>query len=152
MAQLVKNLHTVPETWVHSLGGKYPLEKGTVTHSSVLAWRISWTVLGVAKRWTRLSEFHTHFQLLSHVRLFATPWTAAHQASLSFTISWSVLEVMSIALVMPSKHLILCHPISSCPQSFPASGSFPMSQLFSSGGQSIGASVSASIFPMNIQG
>ena len=52
---------------------------------------------------------------------------------------------------MPSSHLILCHPLSSCLQSFPASGSFPMSQFFTSGGQSIGDSASASVLPMNIQ-
>ena len=75
-------------------------------------------------------------QSLSCVRLFVTPWTAACQASLSFTISQSLLKHMCIESVMPSNHLILCHtPPSSCPQSFPASGSFPMSQLFSSGGQ-----------------
>ena len=50
-------------------------------------------------------------QLLSHVRLFASPWTAAHQASLSITNSRSVLKLMSIESVMPSSHLILCHPI-----------------------------------------
>ena len=50
-------------------------------------------------------------QLLSHVRLFATPWTAAHQASLSITNSQSLLKLMSIELVMPSNHLILCHPL-----------------------------------------
>ena len=50
-------------------------------------------------------------QLLSHVRLFATPWTAAHQASLSFTMSQSLLKIMSIELLMPSNHLILCHPL-----------------------------------------
>jgi len=86
-------------------------------------------------------------QLLSHVRLFATPWTAASQASLSFTISWSLLKFMFIELVMPSSHLIL--PFSFCPQSFPASGSFPMTWLFASGGQSIGASVS--VLPVYIQ-
>ena len=52
---------------------------------------------------------------------------------------------------MPSSHLILWHPLSSCPQSFPALGSFPMSQLFTSGGQSIGASASASVLPMITQ-
>ena len=57
----------------------------------------------------------------------------------------------SIELVMPSNHLILCHPLSSCFQSFPASGSFPMSQFFKSGGQSIEALASASVLPMNIQ-
>ena len=63
-----------------------------------------------------------------------------------------LLKLMSIELVKPSNHLILCHPFCSCSQSFLASGSFPMSQLFSSGGQSIGTSVSASVLPMNIQG
>ena len=59
---------------------------------------------------------------------------------------------MSIELVMPSNHLILCcPPFSSCPQSFPASGSFQMSQLFASGGESIGVSASTSVLPMNIQ-
>ena len=87
---------------------------------------------------------------LSRVRLFVTPRTAALQASLSFTISWSFLKLMSIELVTPSNHLILS--FSSCPQSFPTSGSFPMSWLFASGGQGIGASASASVLPMNIQG
>ena len=67
--------------------------------------------------------------LFSHVWLFVTPWTAACQASLSFTISWSLLKLMSIELVMPSNHLILCLPFSSCLQSFPASGSF-LSSLY----------------------
>ena len=148
----------------------------------------------------------------------ATPWTAAHQASLSITNSWSLLKLMSIVSIMPSSHLILCRPLllpsskflslfltqfssvtqscstlcdpmdcstpgfpvhhqllelaqthdhrvgdaiqpshpplspfSSCLQSFPASGSFQMSQFFASGGQSIGVSASASVLPMIIQ-
>ena len=89
-------------------------------------------------------------QLFSHVPLFATPWTAAHQASLSFTISWSLLRLMSIESVMPSNHLILVVPFSSCLQSFPASGAFPMSQLFTSGGQSIRTSALATVFVVNI--
>ena len=89
-------------------------------------------------------------QSLSHVQLFA--WTAAHQASLSFTISWSLPKLMSIESVIPSNHLILCHPLLPCLQSFPASGSFLLSWLFVSGGQSIEASASASVFPMIIQG
>ena len=55
------------------------------------------------------SPFIVH--LPSCVKLFSNPWTAAHQASLSFTISWSLLRFMSIELVMPSNHLILCHPL-----------------------------------------
>ena len=91
-------------------------------------------------------------QLLSHVQLFAIPWTAAHQPSLFFTISQSLLKLMSIESVMPSNNLILCN--SLLPQSpvFPASGSFQMSWLFASGGQSIVTSASVSVLPMNIQG
>ena len=65
--------------------------------------------------------------------------------------SRSLLKLMSIMSVMPSNHLILCRPLSSCPQSFPASGSFQMSQFFASGGQSIGGSSLASVLVMNIQ-
>ena len=82
---------------------------------------------------------------------YANPWTAACQASLSFTNFWTLLKLMSIELVMPSNHLILCHPFSSYLQSFPASGSFSVSQFFASGGQSIGTSASASVLQMNIQ-
>ena len=74
----------------------------------------------------------------------------AHQASLSFTVSWSLLRLMSVESVMPSNHLIPFAPCSSFPQSFPASGSFPVSQLFAPGGQSIGAS--GSVLLMTIQG
>ena len=80
-----------------------------------------------------------------------TPWTAALQASLSITNSWSLLKVTSIESVMPSSHLILHRPLLLCPQFFPASGSFQMSQLFTSGGQSIGVSASTSVLPLNIQ-
>ena len=99
-------------------------------------------------------------QSFSCVWLFATPRMAACQASLSFTISQSLLKVMSIELVMPSNHLILCHPLLRLPSirmapfpptPFPASGSFPINQLFTSGGQSIGASASVSVPSMNIQ-
>ena len=90
-------------------------------------------------------------QSLSRVRLFVTPWTAARQAFLSFTISWSLLNLMSIELVMLSNHLILCCPLLM-PSIFPSIRSFPVSQLFASGGQSIGASASASVLPINIQG
>ena len=91
-------------------------------------------------------------QLLSRVWLFATPWIAVHQAFLSITNSRSLPKLMSVESVMPSNHLSLCVvPFSSCPQSFPASGSFQMSQLFTSGGQSIGVLASTSVLPMNTQ-
>ena len=79
-----------------------------------------------------------------------TSWIAACQASLSITSSQSSLKLMSIKSVMPFSHLSSVVPFS-CPQSLPASGSFPMSQLLVWGGQSIGASASASVLPVNIQ-
>ena len=105
-------------------------------------------ILPVISLWN--SSFRS-VQSLTHVQLFATPRTAARQASLSITNSWSLHKLMSIESVMPSNHLILYHPLSSCLQCFPASGSFQMSQFFTSGGQSFGVSTSASVLPMNIQ-
>ena len=69
-------------------------------------------------------------QLPSCVRLFATPWTAACQASLSLTISWSLPKFMSIALVMPSNHLILCHPFLLLPSIFPSIRVFSNESVF----------------------
>ena len=68
MPQLVKNLPAMQETWVQFLGWEDPLEKGKATHSSILAWRVPWTVHGVTKSQTRLSDFHFHFLsvLLEH--------------------------------------------------------------------------------------
>jgi len=89
-------------------------------------------------------------QSLSCVHLFANPWTAALQASLSITNSRSLLKLISIESVMPSNHLIFCRPLLLLP-SIPASGSFQMSQYFASDGQSIGVPASASVLPMSIQ-
>ena len=75
------------------------------------------------------------------------PIATVLQASLSFTISQSLLKCMSIESVTPSHHLILCCPFASCLQSFPASGSFPMNRIFESGIQSIGALASGSVLP-----
>ena len=90
-------------------------------------------------------------QWLSRVRLFVTPWTAAHRPP----HPWLTLVVYSNSCPLSQ----WCHttisssviPFSSCPQSFPASGSFQMSQFFATGGQSIGISASASVLPMNMQ-
>ena len=90
-------------------------------------------------------------QSLSHVRLFATPWTAARQASLSITDFRSPPKPMSIESVTPSTISSSVVPVSSCPQSLPASGSCQMSQLFTLGGQSIGVSASTSVLPMKTQ-
>ena len=106
------------------------------------------------------SEIRVHFpspvqfrsvQSLSHVRLFVTPWIAAHQVSLSIINSQSLLKLMSIESVMPSNHLILCYPLLLLLSIFPASGPFLMSWLFASGGQSIGVSASTSVLPINTQ-
>ena len=97
-------------------------------------------------------------QALSCVRLFLTPWTAAQPASLSIALSWSLLTLSPGVCLNSSLLSWFClptisscvAPYSSCPQSFPASESFPTSQLFESGGQRTGAS--ASVLPINIQG
>ena len=94
VAQMGKDLPTKQETRVQSLGLEDPLEKGMTQFSSV--------------------------QSLSHVQFFATPWTAAHQASLSITNSQSLLKLTSIESVMPSNHLILRHPLLLLPSIFPS--------------------------------
>ena len=86
---------------------------------------------------------------LSRVWLLETPWTAARQASLSIINSQSLLKLMAIEFVMPSKHLIFCHPLLLLPSIFPSIRVFSMSHFFTLGGQSTEAS--ASVLPMNIQ-
>ena len=81
----------------------------------------------------------------------AIPWTAACQASLSVTNTRSLLKLMSIELMMPSNNLALCHLFLLPPSIFPSIRVFQMSRFFTSGGQSIGVSASASVLPMNIQ-
>ena len=86
----------------------------------------------------------------------ATPWAVACQASLSLTISQSLPKFMSIELVMPSNHFILCLPRLLLPSIFPSirvfSNEVPVATVFALGGQSIGASASASVLSLNIQG
>ena len=106
-------------------------------------------------KWTQLLyvncilQMFSSVQSLSHVWLFATPWTAARQASLTIINSRSLLKLMFIESWCHPTISSCVIPFSSCLQSFPAPGSFPMSQFFASGGQSIGASVL--VLPMNIQ-
>ena len=78
-----------------------------------------------------------------------TPWAATRLASLSITNTWSLLKLMSITSAMPSNHLILCRPLLLSPSIFPSIRVFSSNQLFTSGGQSIGVSASASVLPMN---
>ena len=104
-----------------------------------------------------LNSFHYSLQFssvqsLSRVRLFATPWIAACQDSLSITNSRSSFRLTSIESVITSSHLILCHPILLLPPILPASESFPMCQLFTWGSQSTGVSALASFLPKKCQG
>ena len=101
--------------------------------------------------WLRLRKLSS-VPLLSRVRLFATPRTTARQASQSITNSRSLPKLMSIELVMPSNHLILCCPLLLLSSVFPSIRVFSNeSSLFPSGGQSIGVSASPSVLPMNTQ-
>ena len=119
-------------------GKGYPLQYSGLDNS------MDYRVHGVAKSRTQLSSFHFHRTIssvqLSHVQLFATPWIAAHQASLSTTNSWSPPKPMSIESVLPSNHLILCRPLLLLFSILPSIRVFQMSQLFASGGQRIGVS------------
>ena len=105
---------------------------------------LTWSSLFLLFCWTVLT-FAWYVLCCSVTQLH--PWTAAHHASLSFTISQSLFKLMSIKSVMPSNHLILCCPLLLLQQGF-----FPMSRLFASGGQSVGASASASVLPIEYSG
>ena len=90
-------------------------------------------------------------QFLSHVWVFATPWTAELQASLSITNSQSLLKLMSIESVMPSKHLILCHPLLPQPSIFPSIRVFSNESVLCIRWPKYWSFSSASVLPMNIQ-
>ena len=96
----------------------------------------------------QLCQLFSSVQLLGHVLIFVTPWTAVSQISLYITSFQRLLKLVSIESVMPSNHLILCRPFLLLPS---ASRSFQMSQFFASGGQSNGVSASASVLAMNIK-
>ena len=97
-----------------------------------------------------MSFVFSSVQLFSRVWLFETPWTAACQASLPITNSQSLLKLLSIESVMPSNHLILCHPLLP-PSIFPSIRIFSNELVLGIRVQSIGVSASASVLPMNIQ-
>ena len=101
--------------------------------------------------WNIFLDPVTFSVLFNHVQLFVTPWTAACHASLSFTISQSLLKLTSIELVLPSNHLVFCCPLF-LPSVFPSIRVFSSESALHAGGQSIGASASAPVIPMNIQG
>ena len=109
--------------------------------------------LSVSSHWKELLSWNkfSSVQSLSCVWLFVTPWTAARQAFLSITNSWSLLKLMSIELVMPSSHLILCRLLLLLPSIFPSIRVFSKESFLPSGGQSTGVSASASVLPLNIE-
>ena len=127
---------------VQSLSWEDSLECEMTAESSVLAWEIPRTEESGGM------QFSSETSVMSW--LFATLWTATHKASLSFIISWSLLKLISIEPVIPSNHLILCHPLF-LPSISPSIRVFSNELLFTSGGQSIAASDSASVLSMNIQ-
>ena len=98
-----------------------------------------------------LLSWFSSVQLLSRVWLFATSWTVACQASLSITNFQGLLKLKSIESVMPSNHIILCHPFLLLPSIFPSIRVFPNESVLCIWSQSTGVSGSASVFPMNIQ-
>ena len=135
------------------------LEQGIVflpSSSDCNFWKLSQWCHHFSKALQKCQRHHAStlgsVQSLSRVWLFAAPRIAARQASLSFTVSRSLLKLMSLSWWCHPAISSSVLPFSSCPQSFPASGSFRVSQLFASGSQSIGVSASISLFPMNIQG
>ena len=158
-----KPLPRMQETQVGSLCGEGSLEKKMAIHSSILAWRIPWTeelnglqsmgLQRIGHNQSQSNWVHMHVPVvvihsLSRVWLFVTPRTAARQTSLSFTVSWSLLKSCPLSQWCQPTISSVAH-LSSCFQSFPASGTFPMSRLFTSGGQNIGASASASVLNLN---
>ena len=90
-------------------------------------------------------------QSLSHVQLFVTPWTAAHQASLSIIKSWSLLKLMLIKSVVPSNYLILCHPLLLLPSIYPSIRVFSNESILLIRWPKYWSLASASVLPMNIQ-
>ena len=125
-------------------------------HTKPCTWTLTATLFRMAKtrkqpRCPLVVILVVVVQSLSRVQLFVTPWTAAHQASLSITNSRSLLRLVSLESVMPSNHLILCRPLLLLPSIFSRIRSFPISWLFASYGQSTGDSASASVLPMNSQ-
>ena len=106
--------------WSYCFGGRYYKPLFRLKENKTQRFWLLWFGYPI----TAVSNFHQliHFvvQSLSCVWLFATPWTAAHQASLSFTTLWSLLKLVSTELMMPSDHLILCHPLFLLPSIFPS--------------------------------
>ena len=164
VAQTVKNPPAMWETWVQSLGWEDPLEKESTTHSTILAWRISWTVYSP---WGHTESDMTEWLSLL-LSLFLVNETSVQFSRSGMSNSLQPIELQQARPPCPSPTLGVhpnpcplsrwCHStISSSvvafssPQSFPASRSFQMSQLFAWSGQNIGVSASTPVLSMNTQ-
>ena len=133
--------------WSRGMGWGARWEAGSGQGTHVHPWLIH---VNVGPKPLQYCKVIASLQSLSRVQLFATPWTAAHQASLSITNFLSPPKSMSIELVMASNHLILCHSLL-LPSIFSSIRVFKMNQLFTSGGQINEVSASTSVLPMNTQ-
>ena len=122
---------------------------GFSVHGILQARTLEWVAISFSKAW----KWKVKVKSLSRVWLFVTPWTAAHQASLSITNSQSLHKLRPIRLVMPLSHLSLCYSIFHLALIFPSIRVFSNESVLHimAWGQSIGASASASVLPMNIQ-
>ena len=147
-----------PEWRNERLVGKHKLWEGVTTQHvsrTGIVYFLPWYEEGGRRKGQAQGPFilllTCSVQSVSHVRLFAIPWTTTHQASLSITNSWSLPKLVAIELWCHPTISSSVVPFSSCPQSFPASGSFQMSQPFASGGQSIEVLASTSVLPMDTQ-
>ena len=113
---------------------------------------VSWRKVEKTQYFYQKARLSIVVQWLRPVQLFLTPWTAAHQASLSFTISWSLLKLISIESMMLSNNVILCCPILLLPSIFPSTTVFSNESALHIRWQSTGALAPASVLPMKIQG
>ena len=146
VSQTVKGLPAMQETQIWSLGWEGSTEKGMTTHSNILAWRIPRTEEPSGLQSSSVQFSHSvmsnslRLHGLQHARLPCLSPTPGAYSNSCLLSQWCHSTIASSVV-----------PFSSCLQSFPASGSFPVSQFFASGGQSFGVSASASVLPMNIQ-
>ena len=112
-----------PKSWPQGKKKRVPVSIGEIIQFSIIC---IWFHLFIFTEKPQADQYNAQtnclivVQLLSHVHLFATPWTATHKASLSFTTSWSLLKLMFIESVMPSNRLILCRPLPLLPSVFPS--------------------------------
>ena len=152
IAKMVKNLSVVPETRVKSLDWEVPLEKGMAIHSSILAWRILWTEKPGWLQSVGLQRVRHDWVTNTHTQSCPTLCDSMDHSMTGFPVHHQILKLAQAHVHQVSDAIQPSHPLfSPCPQSFPASGSFQISQFFASGGKSIRVSALPSVLPMNIQ-